>query len=522
MAGPWEKYAQAQPSGGDAPADGPWSKYQAPQPDAQPSSNGIVKSAINSLPMVGGVAGGILGTPLDAVSGPAGNIVGAGIGGYLGTAAKNLINSYYDPASAPSTATGAVVDATKGGVEQGLMQGTGEAVAPYVAKGVSAVADPVSDYLRSMATKKAVAATGATGKQALKFAPEAGQELLDRGIVKFGDSQAKIAGKATDALEAAGNKISSVLTDLDKRGATVDQSDIVDSLRKRATDLSDDPSQYGVSEQLNRLADKMEERISAKGGNSEISLSKAEQTKRGFQAGANYNSAPIDLSISKEAAGIYQKAVEDAATKFDPKAADAFTEAKKTYGLLNPIQDAAEKRASTLNQSPHGGLLDTAAIIAGEGLAGAPGAIAAPIVRRALSTRSASSMAATANAAGKLIGGVPAVAESAIPAAIQSQGQSVTPIGSGVGNLIALPAAAQQTPPDNSKVAQSNANRTPARGPDAWAQRGVQNLGIDSALAQTLLSDPKGKQLLIQASDLSPNSRAMKQIKTQIQKGWGQ
>lgn len=60
------------------------------------------------------------------------------------------------------------------------------------------------------------------------------------------------------------------------------------------------------------------------------------------------------------------------------------------------------------------------------------------------------------------------------------------------------------------------------RGEDKWAKQGVSKLGIDSDLENTLLQDPKGKQLLIQASDLTPGSQAMKNIRNQIQKGWGQ
>lgn len=485
-------------------------------PNSEPGLfDGAVKSTIDSLPMIGGVVGGALGTPADVVAGPMGNVAGAAVGGYLGTATKNLINSYYDPQSAPKTLTEAVAQPVVGGVAQGLAQGAGEAVAPYVAKGIQAAVDPTADALRSFAAKKAIAATGATGKQAANFAPGAGQELLDQGIVKFGNSQASVAQKATDALDKTGKQIGDLLSSLDSKGATLDQADIVDSLRKRAAQLGDDPAQYGVSDSLNKLADRIQTTIESKGGNSTIPLSQAENTKRGFQAAANYNSSPMDLSISKEASSIYQKAVEDAATKFDPKTAEQFTAAKKAYGLLSPVQDAAEKRALTLSQSPHGGLLDTAAIIAGEGIAGAPGAIVAPMVRRAVSSRVAPSMAASANIAGKALGGVPAIAESAAPAALQLPSSAVpSAVNSGSRALISVPAAAQN---QNQPL-----NRTPAVGEDKWAQQGLQGLGIqDPALSQKLLSDPKAKQLLIQASDLKPGSKAMQQIMNQIKSGWG-
>ena len=89
----------------------------------------------------------------------------------------------------------------------------------------------------------------------------------------------------------------------------------------------------------------------------------------------------------------FRSAVEDAAQKNDPATADLFLEGKQVHGLLNPIEEAAVRRASTTNQSPAGGLLDVGA--AGFGHAsGIPGAgLVAPIARRVISPRIASSVA---------------------------------------------------------------------------------------------------------------------------------
>lgn len=168
MAGPWEKYAaQAAGQSGDAsgaddsaPA-GPWTKYQAQAAPAGPSYvDQAIKGTVDSLPMLGGIAGGILGTPADAISGPGGNIAGAAIGGYLGTAAKNLINHYYDPASAPQTTTQALTQPFVGGLEQGLMQGAGEAVAPIVGKAIGAAAGAGSQVAKWAGTKLLSSAGG--------------------------------------------------------------------------------------------------------------------------------------------------------------------------------------------------------------------------------------------------------------------------------------------------------------------------------------------------------------------------
>lgn len=79
---------------------------------------------------------------------------------------------------------------------------------------------------------------------------------------------------------------------------------------------------------------------------------------------------------------------------------------------------------------------------------------------------------------------------------------------------------------NNSKFIQPAARKVasidePAKGEDSWARQGIQKLGIqDQQLAGQLFQDPKARQLLIQASDLKPGSKAMKNIMNQLQKGW--
>lgn len=69
----------------------------------------------------------------------------------------------------------------------------------------------------------------------------------------------------------------------------------------------------------------------------------------------------------------------------------------------------------------------------------------------------------------------------------------------------------------------ADVNRTPARGQAAWVQSGAQALSahtqgkLSQDDMQALMQSPKGKQLLIQASDLKPGSKAMQKVYEQIQ-----
>lgn len=430
QSGPWEDYAQANA----APATGPWSDYAAAQAsNPTVDTTALKNSVVKNLPIIGGIGGGLIG-----------NVPGAGIGGAIGQAAQDYLGGYKNAdGTNESTAQKIYKPLVSGGI-QAAGQGIGNLVAPVVSKVVGAVTDPVSDWLGDMANEKMVEATGATGKQALDFVPGAGQKLRDMGIGGFGKSQASIAEQISGALEKTGSDIGNTLSSLDAKGATVDQADIINSLRQRAAELGEDPSQFSVSDALNKLSDRLQTVLESKGGDTSISLSKAEATKRGFQQAANYNSSPLDLSLSKEAANVYRQAVEDAATKFDPAAGNTFKTAKQTYALLNPIEEAATRRASTLAQSPKGGLLDTSTAIAGAAMGGGPGAVALPIARRMVADRIAPSMSALAGLGQKAAEIAPQAAQALTPPSAQALMPRF--------GLMAAPSPQPQAPPDYSTI----------------------------------------------------------------------
>lgn len=370
---------------------------------------GAGRATVNSLPVLGGIAGGVLSAPLAAVAGPMAPVVGAGLGGMAGSGLKNAINSIIDPDNAPKTLTQAYVEPFAEGMNQAAMQGVGEVAAPFLSKAASTVSDPIRKYLSDKAAKLAVNATGATGLKASRFAPNAGQELLDRGIVSFGNSQEKIAAKASQALDESGDRIGQSLAGLDEQGARIKKSDIVDELRSRATDLSQDPATQDIGDALWKKADKIEgsaaedatdvmaDDAANYGVPDEVSLSQGEKTKRGFQDSVNYNSPKQETSVAEQAADVYRQAVEDSATKVDPDMAGKFMDAKEDYGLLSPIQKAAKLRSMVTQQHPAGGFLDMTAGVVGGAHGGPIGAIAAPIARRVIAPRVTSSAASSAD-----------------------------------------------------------------------------------------------------------------------------
>jgi hypothetical protein len=113
--------------------------------------------------------------------------------------------------------------------------------------------------------------------------------------------------------------------------------------------------------------------------------------------------------------GAYKDAVEGAAENANPATAELFKKGKEAYGLFAPIQEAAERRAATTQQSPWGGLLDTATAIGGGAagaraddspmgaVAGVGAGLASIIARRKFAPRAASSFAVGADQIGNIL-----------------------------------------------------------------------------------------------------------------------
>lgn len=428
------------------------------------------------------------------LAGPVGSGVGAVIGKSASDLASGIESAYKDPERFLN-------DLSRLPTKEQVMDQLGNyantfslnALIPALAQKVFGASQQAPQALKQSAEKYAENATGATRVQAEKFKPGSGRELLDRGVVGFGDTAESISKKSKDLVKQAESRINNVLTVLDEKGAKVNQNDIINEIEKKASEIAKDPASANVVKKLRTI---VEDILSS--GESEVTATAAETTKRNYNAGSKAWLNPSQDTATNEANKIayraYMKAVEDTAKKFNVDYGDVFKEAKQVFGLMKPIEEAATKRATQLNQSPLGGFLDVATAggtgAAVGGIEGFALGLTAAAARRAIAPRLGSVAAVTLDKTANALKNVPQYAKLA-----KENPQVFTALANSVFNSF--------------KDEESKINLS--------GSKALQNAGFDPVIIEQLQARPDGKKILEEASGVSPNSKAMEAIKKQIE-----
>lgn len=280
-------------------------------------------------------------------------------------------------------------DTAIGGATGAAFQGLGEKViGPAVGK-VGQLLNASKDSLM----KKAV---GATGAQAAKFSDDAAGEMSN--YIKFGDTPEKIASRISTAKKAAGENISNQLSKLDEAGVTGSVDDIVASLESKIQELRKVSGNEGTIGQIEKAIKNLYER-----GESNVPLSFAEQAKRNFQSQVNYFSPEFEKKGATSVADAFRQEVEKKAIQANPEMAKSFMESKRLYGLLSPIEEAAQKRAAQQSSSALGGFSDMTSAALGGVLGGGVGAAGGIAAKNVLMPRVGSMAFVTADKLGGIL-----------------------------------------------------------------------------------------------------------------------
>lgn len=322
-------------------------------------------------------------------------------------------------------------DLTKGEYGAGAADALLSAGVGLLGYGAGKGLEKVVQGARPAANWMAEKATGATRTLAKKFKKGTGQELLDRGLIKFGDTATKVGERAQGAMSSAQEGLSSALTKLDDAGVRIDTDDIIGSVDKRISELDKLAGTKPAARQLEKIK---EDLVAAMGSGPQLP-STVEAQKRSFK-GAFKTLDQDRNTATKEAYRGLMDATESAAQKYDPAVAKAFKTEKESYGLLKPVVKAGEEATQTAKQRLMGGLLDTTALGAGA-LTGdsnserASHGLATAAAMRLLRNRGASSSAVTLNQLAKIIEKTPSVIKELPPEIIKrlapAMGQAVVP-----------------------------------------------------------------------------------------------
>lgn len=379
-----------------------------------------------------------------------------------------------------------------------------------VGKTILSTKNKIGRSFKNTAEQLAENATGATRVQAEKYSDDAGRYLLDEGIVKFGDDAEKIASRANNAISKSESTIDSSLKSLDAKGVQISQDKIVEKIQSKIAELEKNSGEADVVRKLKTIVDDI-----INTGESNISATSAEQSKRSFNKMAKNWQDPEKGQAGKVAYRAYRDAVEETANIADESIATQFKNAKNSYGKLNPIADAAEKRARQLNQSPIGGLLDVSTGIAGgmasdDPMTGIASGIGMSLARRKIAPRISSSLAVAFDKVSKQLLKNPQTAELATknPEAFKA---SVFGFIEKMGES------------NSFKPASTFGENTELKGYDKWAQNGANLLkeqGVDQNTIDKLQNSKTGRDLLIEASDSKPNSQRLNSVIKKIQTGF--
>jgi hypothetical protein len=212
-----------------------------------------------------------------------------------------------------------------------------------------------SKGLQRLSPRLAEVATGATGKElSTKFKPGSGEALLEKGIVGWTTTPAKIAEKAEKQLAGHSAEIGNSLGKIDQ----ISKDQIMANLFTERAKLS--------GNEANRKAISLLDKEIAEFAKSPKMRDAQDiwNVKKAFEGKVNWltrQTKPGITQANEKVAGALRSAVADVAESQSPDLARKFAQERQAFSLLAPIKEAAEREAATLNQRKIGGMLDTAA-----------------------------------------------------------------------------------------------------------------------------------------------------------------
>lgn len=414
--------------------------------------------------------------------------------------------------------------------------------ARYGGQKLSQAKNAVGEKLKDLAETQAFKATGAMLKDfrnsdAKGEINEIGRYLLDKGILKVGDSVDDIAAKTLQYKKEAGQLLDKVYSDADSAIKNSIREKSFDPIRDKERilkaakeELGDTVGATGAIEKLsnyiddvakNNIDDAMASADTLPINNPTMSPRRTNDIKGAVDEQINYARNPLSKEPASEKAftGARRELNKIVSESIDElggeQATKALKDANKQYGLASKTNRFSQDRVNREAANKSFGLTDTIAGSASAGYGIVTGdwetAIAAMAAKKGFEKYGTTGIAKLADSASKRLLQNPQMAKLAQvnPQAFKASVFSI---------LDKIPKPSEAAPAIMQKAA---SNEAPQKGPDKWASVGSSKLidsGIDQQTIEKLKQSKKGRDLLFRASDLNPNSKAMQNLMGEIQR----
>jgi hypothetical protein len=568
MAGPWQKYGAAQPSG--APA-GPWAKYSAPKEEAPAAGISKTESAARGVAQGGtlGFADEIAGATealwekakgdprafgemykqfrdesrsnFDAAKKENPVSYGAGeVGGGIATAfvpglaiakGARLANVAAKSAmlgagagagySTGENAKEVLKDAATGSVVGGVLGAGTSLAAPLIGKAAAAVGGKAKETAERLAAR-AIGAERATVKRlGADGVQRVGRYALDEKIISPLASTDDMIARNQAAKAKGAAKMGEVYDAIDSEGKSAfNPLEVATKVEQELSPAYRTPINKSEWGQLDNTVESILQR-----GNGSLPMKEAQALKQEIGSVAYpKGKRPLDPSpkqqMAMDAYAIINKAIDDAADSgADAIGKDGLKEilsaGKKLYGNSKSAEMLLDNKNAREQGNKLLGLTDWGILGVGAPAAAMTGGATALPTLAAVAGKKGLERFGAQNAAIALDKFGNAITKS--PKALESLTRNPV-IVENAGAISARPKLNQGV----RKVSESE--EQPKKGPEKWANDGLAKLqkhGSDADKLEKAKADAKGKKLLIAASDLKPGSKAMGKIVERIEQLYG-
>lgn len=342
---------------------------------------------------IGGAAIGSAITPLPELGWLGKGMIGAGAHGAAYGAAQGALSN---PGDKPGEIDPLQLEGREANAKTGALYGLGAGLGTKATQGLLGAVAKSPEYLKDLAETQAFKGSGAMlrdfrAAEGKGMVNKLGRYMLDKGIIKFGDSVEDVARKsglskdaAGEALEAIYGKAKEGLENPLVSEARPGMSDVgfnpvrdKKAILKQATDdLGDAEGAKGAVSRLETYLDDLGEKY----GNQTLDPKRATDIKGEMDKVINYSRNPLQKNpVSEQAFSSARNSVRERVAKDvdalgaatgDQDLAGKLSEANKDYGYSSQLNKIAKDREARENANRIFGLTDTIAGGAG-GVAGA-------------------------------------------------------------------------------------------------------------------------------------------------------